>query len=61
VGVLAIWSSDPAPELADRLVVLPGATDVEHLVLPVERDGRRFDYAVVLARAAQSPVDGGTG
>jgi spermidine synthase len=57
-GVLAVWSSDPAPELAERLAAVPGATDVEHLVLPVERDGRRFDYAIVFARAAQSP-DGG--
>jgi spermidine synthase len=56
-GVLAIWSSDPAPDLARRLAALPGATEVEHLVLPVERDGRRFDYAVVVARAAQSPAD----
>ncbi|PZA19107.1 hypothetical protein DMO24_22515 [Modestobacter versicolor] len=51
-GVLAIWSADPAPELADRLAALPGAADVEHLVLPVDRDGRRFDYAVVVARRA---------
>jgi spermidine synthase len=51
-GVLAIWSSDPAPQLADRLSALPGTTDVEHLPLPVERDGRRFDYAIVLARRA---------
>jgi hypothetical protein len=50
--VLAIWSSDPAPELADRLTALPAATGVEHLVLPVERDGRRYDYAIVLARRA---------
>ena len=53
-GVLAIWSSDPAPELADRLRAQPRAADGEHLVLPVERDGRRFDYAIVLARAGQS-------
>jgi spermidine synthase len=52
-GVLAIWSSDPAPELAERLAALPGATDVEHLLLPVQRDGRSFDYAIVLARAVQ--------
>jgi spermidine synthase len=51
-GVLAIWSADPAPELADRLAALPGTTDVEHLVLPVQRDGRRFDYAVVVAHRA---------
>jgi spermidine synthase len=53
-GVLAIWSSDPAPELAGRLAALPGATDVEHLALPVERDGRRFDYAIVVVRTAGS-------
>jgi spermidine synthase len=51
-GVLAIWSGDPAPELAGRLGALPGATDVEHLLLPVQREGRRFDYAIVFARAA---------
>jgi len=60
-GVLAIWSADPAPELADRLSALPGSTDVEHLVLPVERDGRRFDYAIVLARAAGQFSRGGSG
>jgi len=58
-GVLAIWSSDPAPELAHRLDALPGTADVEHLLLPVERDGRRFDYAIVVARAAQSRPAGG--
>lgn len=38
-GVLAIWSSDPAPQLL-----------AEQVLLPVERDGRRYEYAVVLAR-----------
>jgi spermidine synthase len=51
-GVLAIWSSDPAPQLADRLAALPDATGVEHLLLPVHRDGRHFDYAIVLGRRA---------
>ncbi|MGY2080295.1 spermidine synthase [Modestobacter sp. SYSU DS0657] len=51
-GVLAIWASDPVPELADRLRRLPGATAVEHLVLPVERDGRAFDHAIAIARRA---------
>jgi spermidine synthase len=50
-GVLAIWSADPVPELAARLAALPGTTDVEHLLLPVEREGRRFDHAIVSARA----------
>jgi spermidine synthase len=57
-GVLAIWSADPAPELAARLTALPGATDVEHLLLPVEREGRRFDYAVVVARAVSASPSG---
>jgi spermidine synthase len=57
-GVLSIWSSDPAPELAERLAALPGAADVEHVMLPVERDGRRFDYAIVVARAGQSRSTG---
>jgi spermidine synthase len=52
-GVLAIWSSDPAPELAARLAARPGTADVEHLLLPVEREGRRCDYAIVLARATE--------
>jgi hypothetical protein len=50
--MLAVRSSDPAPELAERLAALPGAADVEHLLLPVYREGRRFDYAIVFARAA---------
>ncbi|MCZ2839480.1 spermidine synthase [Modestobacter sp. VKM Ac-2985] len=53
-GVLAVWASDPVPELADRLGGLPGAADVEHLVLPVQRDGRRFDHAITVARRAGS-------
>ncbi|MCZ2805274.1 hypothetical protein O2W18_09180 [Modestobacter sp. VKM Ac-2983] len=51
-GVLAVWSSDPAPELAGRLSALPDAADAAHLVLPVQRDGRRFDYAITVARRA---------
>ncbi len=49
-GVLAIWSADPSPTLLDRLAALPGAVDAEQLVLPVEREGRVFEYAVVLVR-----------
>ena len=51
-GVLAIWSADPSPALLDRLAALPGARDAEQLVLPVEREGRVFEYAVLLARSA---------
>ncbi|WP_222264123.1 spermidine synthase [Modestobacter marinus] len=54
-GVLAIWSSAPVPELAGRLTGLPGAADVEHVVLAVERDRRRHEYALVLARRAAQP------
>ncbi|MGY1839493.1 MULTISPECIES: spermidine synthase [unclassified Modestobacter] len=53
-GVLAVWASDPVSELAERLRRLPEAVAVEHLVLPVERDGRRFDYAIAVARRAGS-------
>ncbi|GHE07734.1 spermidine synthase [Klenkia taihuensis] len=49
-GVLAIWSADPSPALLGRLAALPGVTDAEQLVLPVEREGRVFEYAVLLAR-----------
>ena len=51
-GVLAIWSADPSPALAARLAALPGAVDAEQLVLPVERDGRVFEYAILLVRSA---------
>jgi spermidine synthase len=49
-GVLGVWSSSPAPELRDALAELPGAVDAEQLLLPVHRDGREFDYAVLLVR-----------
>ncbi|WP_369135307.1 spermidine synthase [Modestobacter sp. I12A-02662] len=51
-GMLAIWSSAPVPELAGRLAGRSGAADVEHVVLAVERDGRRHEYALVLGRRA---------
>ncbi|MFT3859856.1 hypothetical protein [Micropruina sp.] len=44
-GVLAIWSQGPAPELAATLAALGPVT--EELV-PVEREGRHFDYALYL-------------
>jgi spermidine synthase len=47
-GVLAVWSSHPSPELADRLAAAGGA--VEELLRTVERDGRRLGYALYLAR-----------
>ncbi|MGR6967219.1 hypothetical protein ACU610_22445 [Geodermatophilus sp. URMC 61] len=51
-GVLAIWSSSPAPRLRKELTRLPTTADAEELLLPVARDGREFTYAVVLARRA---------
>ena len=53
-GVLGIWSADPSPALVDRLAALPGTVDAEQLVLPVEREGRVFEYAVVLVRRPTS-------
>jgi spermidine synthase len=49
-GVLAIWSSSPAPRLRERLGRLPTTADAEELLLRVARDGRELTYAVVLAR-----------
>jgi spermidine synthase len=49
-GVLAIWSSTPAPRLRESLARLPATADAEQLLLPVTRDGRVSTYAVVLAR-----------
>jgi spermidine synthase len=60
-GVLAIWSSDPAPELLADLAAVPGATGAEQVLLPVRRDGRRYEYAVVLARRADQPSAGSPG
>ena len=49
-GVLAVWSSCPAPRLRDELGRLPTTADVEQLLLPVVRDGRESTCAVVLGR-----------
>lgn len=46
-GVLAVWSSDPVPALHERLAGL--AAGCEELLLPVEREGHTFDYALYLA------------
>lgn len=45
-GVLAVWSADPAPALADELAALCG--DAESVTLEVERDGRTLAYALYL-------------
>ncbi|MDO5503704.1 MAG: hypothetical protein Q4G67_11065 [Actinomycetia bacterium] len=48
-GVLAIWSSHRDAAL---LATLAAATPepIEEMVLPVQREGRSFDYAIYLAR-----------
>lgn len=55
-GVLAVWSSHPSPELARRLAAAGAA--VEELRRTVDRDGRRLDYALYLARPAPSEQAG---
>lgn len=47
-GVLAVWSADRAPALADAMVAA-GATCRE-VTLPVRRDGRELEYALYVAR-----------
>jgi len=51
-GVLAIWSADPAPSLADELAHL-GA--LETVTLDVARDDRTFSYTLYLTRTAPAP------
>jgi len=46
-GVLAVWSSHPAPDLARVLNAAVGAC--EEVLTTVERDGRRLVYATYLA------------
>ena len=48
-GVLAVWSADPSPDLPG-LLREAGGDEVDEVPLDVERDGRRFRYAVYLAR-----------
>jgi spermidine synthase len=46
-GVLVVWSSHVAPELLAALrEVMDPADDVAETVVPVEREGRTFDYAI---------------
>ena len=49
-GVLAVWSADPAPSLADELTAACGG--VEAVAFDVERDGRAFTYTVYLGGRA---------
>lgn len=48
-GVLAVWSADRAPALADALRT--AGADCREVTLPVRRDGRDLEYAVYLAVA----------
>jgi spermidine synthase len=46
-GVLVVWSSHVAPELLAALGEVAGPSDdVAETVVPVEREGRAFDYAI---------------
>lgn len=47
-GMVAFWSADPSPELAEGLAAVADAT--EAVTLDVERDGRAFTYTVYLGR-----------
>lgn len=46
-GALAIWAAQREPGLLARLTSL---TTTEEIVLPVERQGRAFEYALYIAR-----------
>lgn len=46
-GVLVIWSEGPAPLLAGTLASLGVLTET---VIPIEREGRRFDYVLYQLR-----------
>lgn len=48
-GLLAIWSEDAAPELARTLAGLGSLTET---VIEVDREGRRFGYALYQVRRA---------
>lgn len=52
-GILAIWSSHLAPELAEALRSLEVGS-VDEVVREIQREGRSFDYATyVLSRAGE--------
>ncbi|WP_068402520.1 hypothetical protein [Kribbia dieselivorans] len=48
-GILAIWAAQREPALLTRLRSL---APTEELIVPVSREGREFDYALYVARAA---------
>lgn len=51
-GVLAIWSSEPAPACLDRLKKCFEA--VHESIVPVERGRRRIDYRILTGRRADA-------
>lgn len=51
-GVLAIWSSEPAPGCVGRLEACFGG--VREWVVPVERGRRRIEYRILTARRASA-------
>lgn len=55
-GVLAIWSSEPAPACLDRLRA--GFDDVDEVLVPVERGARHIDYRIFIARRADAARPG---
>ena len=59
-GVLAIWSSHRAPELAAMMREVSrcrGGGQVEEAVRVVEREGRRLEYAIYLMNRAPEPAE----
>jgi len=49
-GVLAIWSSEPAPECLSRLAAC--FEGVREWIVPVQREQRRIDYRILSGRRA---------
>lgn len=52
-GVLVIWAAQREPALLALLGEVAGPDRVSEVVLPIQRDGRAFDYALyVVTRPA---------
>jgi spermidine synthase len=49
-GVLAVWSSEPAPQFLRSLAAC--FEDAREWIVPVDRDGRRIDYRIFTGRCA---------
>ncbi len=52
-GVLAVWSADRAPALADTLRLAGGAC--QEITLPAHREGRDLEYALYLTSPHPAP------